>query len=306
MTGGPLGLGVIGNGAQTVRERAQFTRVTVHQAEGLTGELKSGDFRGQNAEHHANRLLHEISATAPMTGYYKVDVRSTVSLGGKEFTFTARHDVSRFNTDDGVREHMARHFLYLWEHGETVASKAERDAAGKFYAALTGHPPKLGTFPWLDELKRQAKQGSGPVGLGVAPTLKHAVAGRPPEPPQPPQPRSTSIDRADAIRLIRAGLQARSGRPWSVTGGRGTAYGWLHIRAPPKRLTSDWNGGPTEPGKARYYLATADREELARLLGKEWVDAGGESVPSGSDHYREYIDRAEGRKPSVLGKRDWD
>jgi hypothetical protein len=47
----------------------------------------------------------------------------------------------------------------------------------------------------------------------------------------------TSIDRDEAIKRIRAALKKRSGKQWSVTGGRGTAWGWIEIDAPPKRRT---------------------------------------------------------------------
>src|SRR5919106_1076456 len=42
-------------------------------------------------------------------------------------------------------------------------------------------------------------------------------------------------DRDEAIRQIRAALRRRSGRAWSVTGGRGTAWGWITITAPRAR-----------------------------------------------------------------------
>lgn len=102
-----------------------------------------------------------------------------------------------------------------------------------------------------------------------------------------------SIDRNEAIKRIKAGLQTRSGKTWSVTGGTGTAYGWLHISAPPKRI--DEMGRMTE----------ADRAELSKLLNKN-VPMQYESVPSGNDFYAEYIDRAWGRTPSKYGTRDWD
>jgi len=79
-----------------------------------------------------------------------------------------------------------------------------------------------------------------------------------------------------------------------VTGGRGTAYGWINISAPPKRLEN-------------RYLTPADAEELGLLLnlGKP-VHSQGESIPSSSGHYIEYIDRAWGRTPRKYGKQYWD
>jgi hypothetical protein len=48
---------------------------------------------------------------------------------------------------------------------------------------------------------------------------------------------ATYIDRDAAIKRIRAALKFRSGKDWSVTGGKGTAYGWIKIDAPPRRRT---------------------------------------------------------------------
>ena len=98
-----------------------------------------------------------------------------------------------------------------------------------------------------------------------------------------------TMDRDDTIREIRAALKRRSGKAWSVNGGRGTSYGWLTIAAPPARRT-DFG-----------YLSDADQRELADLLGVA-VHHQGVMVPSGNDYYREYIDRANGREPSVCGR----
>jgi hypothetical protein len=87
-------------------------------------------------------------------------------------------------------------------------------------------------------------------------------------------------DRDATIQAIRKALKARSGKVWSVTGGRGTAWGWIRIDAPPARRTAGYilpagladvpenyarddhkhaNGGG--------YMTAADREELGRLIG---------------------------------------
>lgn len=50
-----------------------------------------------------------------------------------------------------------------------------------------------------------------------------------------------------------------------------------------------------------------DRVELAALLGMERpVHQQGVTIPSSGKYYQEYIDRAEGRSPSVLGVPYWD
>lgn len=104
-----------------------------------------------------------------------------------------------------------------------------------------------------------------------------------------------NYDRAETIAAIRAALKARSGKTWSVTGGLGTAYGWITIKAPPKRCDR-WGN-----------MTDADRAELGELLGfGRPVDRHGESVAASTDHRREYVDRAEGRKPSVVGTPYWD
>ena len=46
------------------------------------------------------------------------------------------------------------------------------------------------------------------------------------------------MTRSEVTKRIKAALRQRSGRPWSITGGRGTAWGWLTITAPKARLTA--------------------------------------------------------------------
>lgn len=111
----------------------------------------------------------------------------------------------------------------------------------------------------------------------------------------PPAVDPLELDRDTTIARIRAALRRRSGRAWSVTGGRGTAWGWIRISSPPARRV-DYG-----------YMSDADRAELGALLGLDGpVHPQGESIPSGSDYYSEYIDRAEGRPPSRTGTPYWD
>ena len=128
-------------------------------------------------------------------------------------------------------------------------------------------------------------------------------------------------DRDETIQRIKTALQRRSGKPWSVTGGRGTAWGWIAIDAPPKRRT--WshrlkNGGGVVGAPEDYkeydtgkpnagHMSPEDRAELGRLLGKAGPSyQDGESIPASGGHYQEYIDRAEGRAPTRLGVAYWD
>lgn len=102
------------------------------------------------------------------------------------------------------------------------------------------------------------------------------------------------MTREEAIKRIRAGLKKRSGKVWRVRGDSGTAWGWIHISAPQKRLT--------ESGE----MTVEDVEELAKLLDVPPVVGTEVLVASGDDYYQEYVDRAEGRVPSVIGKPYWD
>lgn len=99
-------------------------------------------------------------------------------------------------------------------------------------------------------------------------------------------------DRDETIKLIKTALKRRSGKPWSVTGGRGTAWGWITIDAQPK-----FHKDETKLKQLHH--------ELGQLLGKD-IHHQGEHVPASSDYYREYVDRAEGRTPSKIAKPYWD
>lgn len=129
------------------------------------------------------------------------------------------------------------------------------------------------------------------------------------------------MDRNETIKRIRTALKKRSGKTWSVTGGRGTAWGWLTIDAPPARRTFTHEPKPhnttNEPGvenwdevdtgEAGGHTGPDERAELAQLLGlEEPVHHQGVSIPSSSDYWNEYIDRAEGRTPAKCGEPYWD
>lgn len=103
----------------------------------------------------------------------------------------------------------------------------------------------------------------------------------------------TDLNRDTAIKTIRDSLKTRSGKVWSVTGGKGTAWGWITITAPPARR-GDFG-----------YMSDADRTELAELLGTD-VHCQGVLVPASNDYRREFIDRAAGREPAVIAAPYWD
>ena len=116
--------------------------------------------------------------------------------------------------------------------------------------------------------------------------------------------------RKETIALIKQALEKRSGKKWSVTGGTGTAYGWLSISCPPARrnwIRDGENNWSHDPSAKFGYAGPADRRELATLLGlSEPVHHQGHSIPSSNAYWAEYIDRAEGRTPTVYGQPYWD
>jgi len=158
-----------------------------------------------------------------------------------------------------------------------------------------------------------------------------------------PASRITDTSRDAVVKRIKAALQKRSGKQWSVTGGRGTAYGWLQISVPKARLGCarlheyDWQTNvcstcgkhrneaflEEEPTRRRKwlmscpehrcteqcyggYIVPEDREELAALLSLDDVHTQGVQVMASHDAYVEYVDRAEGREPRSIGVPYWD
>jgi hypothetical protein len=111
----------------------------------------------------------------------------------------------------------------------------------------------------------------------------------------------STLSRDEAAKLIRAGLRRRTGKAWSVTVGRGTTWGWITVLPLPRRQT-DWHGDPKVGGGM---MSEAEAAELAAALDLPAVHSQGLSIPAGSDYYLEYVDRAEGRVPSVRGQHGW-
>lgn len=118
------------------------------------------------------------------------------------------------------------------------------------------------------------------------------------------------IERKDAVRRIRTALKKKTGKTWSVTGGRGTAWSWLCVQAPKKRRVShkenpawDWTDHWTtespyieyvrEDGP-NYYTSDEDAKELARAFGlidREKVHFQGLQISP--DEWEFYVERAE-------------
>jgi hypothetical protein len=114
-------------------------------------------------------------------------------------------------------------------------------------------------------------------------------------------------ERDQAVARIKTALQRRSGKQWSVTVGRGTAWGWINIDAPPARRT--WshrlkaNASPAQlpedyeeynRGTPGGHMSPAERAELGRLLHLDG-NAHIQGVNVAPSDYREYIARAEDR-----------
>lgn|SRR3990167_9879937 len=133
------------------------------------------------------------------------------------------------------------------------------------------------------------------------------------------------MDRNEAIKRIKAALKRRSGKAWIVTGGRGTTWGWIKINAPPSRRTWGHRLNPNRPDWPENYeeyfigcdsldglnhgsnMPPYERAELGRLLGFDGpAHIDGENIPAGRDYWTEFVDRAEGRTPSVIGEQHLD
>lgn len=111
--------------------------------------------------------------------------------------------------------------------------------------------------------------------------------------PPPPEgyPEIVLLDRANVLLRISLGLNTRSDRRWRVRGGTGLDRGQITLSSPADRLDGDGQMPMTE------------RELLAGLLGLDGpVGPAGYLVEDSYDHYREAIDRAEGRPPRVIAE----
>ena len=92
------------------------------------------------------------------------------------------------------------------------------------------------------------------------------------------------IDRNEAIVRIRKALKTRTGKSWSVTGDRGTAWGWISVEAPPKRRVNHlpnpaydthwttpeeapWFDVEPKGGNPGWYTSIEECKELASAFG---------------------------------------
>lgn len=122
------------------------------------------------------------------------------------------------------------------------------------------------------------------------------------------------------IDAIRKALKVRSGKPWSVTGGRGTAWGWITVESPPARRTQRCRlkagAVTTYPDDYEHYdsglpggsMLAADAAELAKLLGIEPSQCHQHwSIPAQRDFQRVALCRAmHGRDGGFTAEANWD
>jgi hypothetical protein len=60
-------------------------------------------------------------------------------------------------------------------------------------------------------------------------------------------------------------------------------------------------------GEGGHLITPAEQRELVELLGLNFVaHCQGVHIPASADYRQEYIDRAEGRRPTAVGVPYWD
>ena len=131
-----------------------------------------------------------------------------------------------------------------------------------------------------------------------------------------PEPKRYT-DRDETVVALRAALKRRGPgfglKPGDLTvkTGRGTSWGWIKIDAAP-RVFRDAKAAARAAGATDDDAHDAGRaaevavlRKLHELLG-ESPSRSSVSIPASSDYRTEYVDRAEGRAPRVIGKPYWD
>lgn len=122
------------------------------------------------------------------------------------------------------------------------------------------------------------------------------------------------MERKEATKRIRQALRKRTGQTWSVTGDRGTAWGWLRIEAAKsRRVCHDdnpeydryalyqselpWTERKPGKGETAYDTSQQDRETLAKTLGISMNLSSCQGVSISPDQWQWYINRAENGPP---------
>lgn len=126
----------------------------------------------------------------------------------------------------------------------------------------------------------------------------------------------TEMSRSEVTKKIKQDLKQRTNRTWSVSGHRGTGWGWLTIEAPKARRVDHktnpkfdqtklsyeqtelpWIECEPEEGQEGYYTSQEDREILAEALGIGMNLSSHQGVSISPDSWDFYMDRAENGPP---------
>ena len=101
-------------------------------------------------------------------------------------------------------------------------------------------------------------------------------------------------DRNVYTKALRKELATRTGLQWSVKGNHGTAWSWIDIAAPPKRLHG--------------YQMTAEDESILSAVFGEQVGSQHISIPPTSGYRHSYLLRAAGLPTDTvkLAEHGWD
>jgi hypothetical protein len=245
---------------------------------------------------HANKAVREMAYyTSPLGGYDKTNF--TIHWADGE-TYEGRIDINHKMTEE--QRPLTDHVLYhlKWMAGQVSKPAHLNDADFKRVqdGIKAEHKAEAINFMQRYDLGQQSTvyaptKPSGPTlrEQGIAEDNRQQAAKKSTFDNYP----SATTDRNETIAKVKAALQKRSSKQWSVTGGKGTAWGWIHISAPPKRLEGSM-------------MTETDAKELARLLGLDSVQRQYHSVPASSAYRTEIVDRAEGRKPRTIGEPYWD
>jgi len=126
---------------------------------------------------------------------------------------------------------------------------------------------------------------------------------------------SEYLDRNEVVKRIKAALRRKTGRTWSVHGGRGTGWGWITVEAPKgRRVSHKANPDCADPFNAPYdervieyvredgrnsYTSLADCIELAEAFGfdKPTHCQGISISPDGWERYAALVEADHSAEP---------
>jgi len=95
----------------------------------------------------------------------------------------------------------------------------------------------------------------------------------------PSFPWTTTFDawqRNTTIKALRSVLEVPTGQPWSVTGGRGTSWGWITVDALPARRDG-------------YQITDDDGALLMAAFGMDHRRPGNLGIPTSTAYRRVYL-----------------